>query len=500
MKKILISRSGSVKIACSMLLCASGAFAEVRTAAQNSENILSNNDTIESSIGQPRLKPEDRLDQLDIENGDLSLRDLREAGLLVFSTPFNKADGYGDGPHDPANPENRLPGNRPTLQGNGIFLRINGLDSQTCLECHTITSNATVPARLGVGGVGGISQTAIVQPDAIDVADINNDGIADFNGRLINPPFLFGSGGVELVGLEMTAELQNLKQFAIDNPGDIVELSSKGVDFGEIVADSAGNIDTSAVEGVSDDLVVRPFGRKGEFATVREFDVGAMNFHLGMQATEVVGIGVDGDGDGVVNEITEGDLSALSIFNTTMHRPFQSRLRDDEEDGENLFNTIGCSDCHKPQLDTNTKHLPYKITGANQQPFEDTFYSVNLTKKPMGFKKNNQGGIKVKLFSDLKRHFMGEDLKETFSLATEEQNAEFVTARLWGIADTAPYLHDGRALTLEDAIMMHDNPGSEAAFAGQNFKALTADDQLNIIKFLNTLRTPKNPNSDVVKD
>jgi CxxC motif-containing protein (DUF1111 family) len=95
---------------------------------------------------------------------------------------------------------------------------------------------------------------------------------------------------------------------------------------------------------------------------------------------------------------------------------------------------------------------------------------------------------------------MGEGLKESFSLATDQENGEFITARLWGIADTAPYLHDGRALTLEDAIKMHDSPGSEAATASQNFKALSANDQLNVIKFLNTLRTPKNPNSDVVSN
>ena len=38
-----------------------------------------------------------------------------------------------------------------------------------------------------------------LQPeDRIDVADENLNGIAEFTGRLINPPFLFGSGGVEL--------------------------------------------------------------------------------------------------------------------------------------------------------------------------------------------------------------------------------------------------------------------------------------------------------------
>jgi CxxC motif-containing protein (DUF1111 family) len=182
-----------------------------------------------------------------------------------------------------------------------------------------------------------------------------------------------------------------------------------------------------------------------------------------------------------------------------MNRPFKSPRDSDANIGSNLFDSIGCADCHKPELNTFTKILPYKIIGANQQPFEDSFFSVDLTRHPMRFKKNDQGGIRVKLYSDLKRHFMGEALKETFSLATDKENGEFITARLWGIADTAPYLHDGRARTLEQAIRMHDNPGSEASSAAENFKALSPDDQLNIIKFLNTLRTPSNPNTDVVR-
>lgn len=455
-------------------------------------------DRIITSVGQSKLNPEDRLDHIDITNGIHSLKVIRKAGMKIFSTPFNKHDGFGDGEPDLTLLDNRLPGNRPTLQGNKTFLRVNGLDSQTCLECHTIISNATIPARFGVGGVGGISQNAIVKPDNIEVADEDNDGVAAFNGRLINPPFLFGSGGVELVGLEMTQDLQNLKQEALSNPGVLVELTSKGISFGTIVADSTGQMDTTAVEGVSDDLVIKPFGRKGEFATVREFDVDAMAFHFGMQATELVGDGVDSDGDGVIDEMRDGDISALSIFNTTMNRPIESKRNADEESGFELFNTIGCADCHTAQLNTQTKILPYKMIGENHIPFENSFYNTDLTKYPASFKKNNQGGLEVKLFSDLKQHDMGEDLKETFSLATDKQNREFITARLWGVADTAPYLHDGRALTLEDAIKLHDNPGSEASVAGQNFKTLDNDQQVKLIEFLNTLRTPPRPNLDVL--
>lgn len=455
-------------------------------------------DRIVTLIDQPKLVLHERLNQADIADGIHSLKVIRKAGMKIFSTPFNKHDGYGDGEPDLTLLDNRLPGNRPTLQGNKTFLRVNGLDSQTCLECHTIISNATVPMLLGVGGVGGVSQNAIVKPDNIDVADMNNNGVAGFNGRFINPPFLFGSGGVELAGFEMTQDLQQLKQMALNNPGLVVELNSKGINFGSISANNNGQIDTTAIVGVSEDLVVKPFGRKGEFATVREFDVDAMAFHFGMQATELVGVDIDKDGDGVVNEMKEGDLSALSIFNTTMNRPVEQTRNTDEEQGFELFNTIGCADCHKPLLNTHTQFLPYKLIGENQQPFENSFYRTDLSQSPASFKMNNQGGIEVRLFSDLKHHYMGEELKETFSLATDKQNGEFITARLWGIADTAPYLHDGRALTLEDAIRLHDNPGSEAASAGKNFKSLETIDKVNVIKFLNTLRTPPRPNLDVL--
>jgi len=451
----------------------------------------------------PRLKPEDRIRQEQITAGTLSLTDIRTAGLKVFATPFNRADGLGDGVHDASVTDTRhfASGNRPTLQGNGTFLRVNGLDSQTCLECHSLVSTAEVPARLGVGGVGGINNTALFQPDRIDVGDQNFDGIAEFTGRLINPPFLFGSGAIELLAREMTRDLQALKQQALEHPGQNVTLVTKGVSFGAIIADAYGGLDTSGVEGINEDLVVRPFGRKGDMASVREFAVGALAFHLGMQAAETFGDGgesVDGDNDGVLNEISVGDLSALSIFITTMDRPVQANKDRDSRQGARLFSDIGCADCHRPKLTTEDKYLRYKLTGSPEKPFEDTFYAVDLTGQPMDFPKAPGGGIVVELFSDLKRHDMGEGLKESFNTANDKVNREYITPRLWGIADTAPYLHDGRALTLVEAIQWHDSEGSEAAEAAKAFTALQESEKNQLIAFLLTLRTPDNPNADVV--
>jgi len=86
---------------------------------------------------------------------------------------------------------------------------------------------------------------------------------------------------------------------------------------------------------------------------------------------------------------------------------------------------------------------------------------------------------------------MGPELAEDFG---DDIDAEFITARLWGIADTAPYLHDGRALTLTDAILMH---GGDAQTERDNFAALPDAQKLELLDFLRTLRTPVGAGTDL---
>jgi hypothetical protein len=431
----------------------------------------------------PRLG-HDRISQAEIESGDLSLREIRLAGLKMFSTPFNKLDGYGDGPMNPLNTTD--PGGRPTLSGNGTFLRVNGLDGQTCLECHSIVSNASVPAKLGIGGVGGSVTNAIFQPTFIDVTDSLDIEQAAMDGRFINPPFLFGSGGVELLAKEMTTDLQGLKQFAQQNPGMQVQLETKGVHFGQLVFDG-NEFDLSGIEGIDGDLVVRPFGRKGEFATVRGFDDGAMMFHFGMQPVEIVGENVDADADGVINEVLIGELSALVIFNTTLERPVEDRRNSSAAQGSELFTSTGCANCHMPLLTSNSQVLTYSFPEVEVDPSANIFYEVNLARASTRFRKTSGGGIEVPLYADLKRHDMGSLLAETFGSSLDTQ---FTTARLWGVADTAPYLHDGRALTLGEAILLH---GGEAQLARDQYAAMVEEDKAKLLEFLLSLRTPANP-------
>lgn len=432
-----------------------------------------------------------RIEQVDIAAGLYSLTELRQAGLRMFATPFNRLDGYGDGPMNHADPTS--PGGRPTLQNNGTFLRVNGLDAQTCMECHSVGSNAVVPFRYAVGGVASSSNNVLFKPRDIDVDDERANGFAGFDGRYINPPFLFGSGGVELLGKEMTQELQALRAHAVAHPDTDVTLMTKGVYFGVLRFESGTNtLDTSRVEGVDHDLVVRPFGRKGEFPSIRAFDIEAMMFHFGMQPEELVGSGVDADGDSYVDEVRVGELSALHVFNTNLERPEVRDLDTEARFGARNFINIGCASCHMPSLQTESRVLTYSFPEVLTDPTANVFYSADLSTSPAGFDTIPNGGLLVPLFSDLKRHDMGPGLAESFGSALDSM---FITARLWGVADTAPYLHDGRATTLTDAILAH---GGEAQGARDAFANLPAAEQTRLITFLKRLRTPDRPAADIV--
>ena len=76
--------------------------------------------------------------------------------------------------------------------------------------------------------------------------------------------------------------------------------------------------------------------------------------------------------------------------------------------------------------------------------------------------------------------------------------SEWRTPPLWGVADSAPYLHDGRAATLADAIKLHAGQASSSA---NRFARLSDVQKEELIAFLNTLRAPSVPSerSQMVK-
>ncbi len=78
-------------------------------------------------------------------------------------------------------------------------------------------------------------------------------------------------------------------------------------------------------------------------------------------------------------------------------------------------------------------------------------------------------------------------IKTKFEPAPTNLAQEWRTPPLWGLADSAPYLHDGRAATVLDSIALH---GGEAEKSTARFLALDVADRLAMLEFLSCLKVP----------
>ena len=66
----------------------------------------------------------------------------------------------------------------------------------------------------------------------------------------------------------------------------------------------------------------------------------------------------------------------------------------------------------------------------------------------------------------------------------EAKANELRTAPLWGLSQSEPYLHDGSARTIQDAILRHGNQGAASQRA---FRAPTGGDRQAVLAFLDSL-------------
>ena len=447
-------------------------------------------------------------------------------GDELFEAQFNAIDGVGaqvgQGLRFTQTPRTDLTG--PGEWANHFPKRITGPNAEACNQCHGS------PFDDGAGRA--------INNNVRDPGHTGNPG--QFIVR--NTPHLFAAGAVQVLAEEMTEELQAQQAAAsahvcTTNQPTTVTLNAKGITFGELIiipqatTPCSVTVDTSGVVGVNPDLVVRPFQWKGVIASVRAFNRDAAHQELGMQAVEIVGVGVDGDGDGVVNELTVGDQTALALYVAAQPRPTTrlelanlgliDPLTDAEKraiiQGGQRFHQNGCTHCHTPQL---TIADPIFYEPSQNPAYRDQQFPAGQDPVALGvdpaqpiafdltqdqpdnqitggetlyhlgaFERTSAGGALIPLYGDLKRHDMGVELAETINDEGIPATV-FLTENLWGVGSTAPYLHDGRATTLTEAILAH---GGEGAASRTAFVNLSPTDQAAIIAFLNNLVLFKAP-------
>ncbi|HWN42342.1 MAG TPA: di-heme oxidoredictase family protein, partial [Thermoanaerobaculia bacterium] len=341
-------------------------------------------------------------------------------------------------------------------------------------------------------------------------------------------PHLFGLGLVEMLADEMTSDMRKLAKDARDQAMQTgqpvsVNLNTKGVNFGKVTAFPDGTFDLSNVEGVDQDLRVKPFFHDGRLFSIREFAVGAFNAEMGLEApdpdllaahngatvTTPSGMVLNGtldkisqppaltpaddpDGDGVVNEVDTALVDHMEFYLLNYFRPALYQQNADPLMGFQLFLDLGCGKCHVPDLKINRDRRVADVDtrfntaqGIFNQLFATATPLVNVIPDPPHppLQKPKLQPFTVRnFFSDLKRHDLGPNFHERQydgSITTH-----FVTEPLWGVGTTAPYGHDGRSINLNEVILRH---GGEALAQRNAYAALTATNRIRVILFLESL-------------
>lgn len=212
--------------------------------------------------------------------------------------------------------------------------------------------------------------------------------------------------------------------------------------------DGDGIFGVARIVQVGSNHEVGRFGWKAQVPRLRDFVNDAMGGELGITAPDDGrGFALLADDDAVADpEITPEEVDELARFMELLPPPRRSTVVSaDAQLGGQLFDEIGCANCHVPTLQ------------GSRGP--------------------------VNLYSNLLLHNV---MADGFRGVAEEGAGVglYRTPPLWGISDTAPYLHDGRGETLEQAIELH---AGEAAAVTQRFLELDAHDRDALLAFLRAI-------------
>jgi CxxC motif-containing protein (DUF1111 family) len=201
------------------------------------------------------------------------------------------------------------------------------------------------------------------------------------------------------------------------------------------------------------------FGRKGSQPSVQHQIAYAFNRDMGV-ATDLMPV-LDGATTSSPTEVSVTELGILTKYIQLLGTPPARQTADAQViRGRQLFAQISCSACHTPEMTTGPNHPLAALRNQLFRPYSDGLL-----------------------------HDMGPGLADNMDGETATA-AEWLTAPLVGTglveaaAGEESYLHDGRARTIEDAILWH---GGEAEQAKERFRTMPATDREAILKFIRSL-------------
>jgi RNA polymerase sigma factor (sigma-70 family) len=265
-----------------------------------------------------------------------------------------------------------------------------------------------------------------------------------------NPPSLFGTGLIDAIA------------------DDAIEAAAKRKSAG------ASGQPKGRVSRLTDGRIGR-FGWKAQTATLEEFVLSAAAGEIGLEVPRhhqaadprLPGLAAKG------LDMDKGECDDLVDYARSLTAPVANTPGIDKNSaqikaGESTFKSIGCAGCHVPKLG----HV-------------DGIYS-DLLLHDMGPQLGD---------SDTYTVFVGEPSKAGSPAVTDRRGAgtgpatvrEWRTPPLWGARDSGPYLHDGRAITIAQAIVLH---AGQATTSARRFAELSSRRKQQLEAFLMSLAVP----------
>ncbi|QDU74924.1 Cytochrome c [Bremerella volcania] len=417
-----------------------------------------------------------------------------------------------------------VPGDKLSPNGDGLGPLYN---ATSCVACH---------AQGGVGGSGPKDHNAQMLAIVPEPGQLNKRTIRSFLSRLktMHPEFVDSEGsyytGILLHRYSTTPEYAEVHQkvttpleetietrkrirrmlnrrgiseisllplslvindhdmqyaLAERNPPQLfgTHLIATMIDDGDIEAIARQQIQSK--NGVSGRFTGR-FGWRGQLEDLDLFIKGACAAEVGLQVQEMNQSKdpLKPDYQLKGTDLTPEQTSHLVAFVRSLPRPEQVMPEDPNErsyvnQGAVLFDAIGCAECHVKDVGQLSGVFSDFLLHDMGSEFED----------PIPAKKVK--ATEVTAGMTMPSYYGSEPIRYTETFYTvEEQNhyKEYRTPPLWGVADSAPYMHDGRATSLRAAIEWH---GGEALASRANFAQLSEEEQLAILKFLDSLKAPK---------
>jgi CxxC motif-containing protein (DUF1111 family) len=290
-----------------------------------------------------------------------------------------------------------------------------------------------VPGRSFQSGMTGC-QTTVNIPDFDPV-----------NTLRVQTTALFGAGWIDLISDR--AIIKNARNRGMKEAVRELSLKFDGIPVGRVRHVSGG---------------VGKFGWKGQFARLEDFVAAACANEIGLgtptteQAKPLASPARSSEPD-----LDRKQFRALVSFVKTLPKPVEADRDAAAAHGGELFAAIGCAVCHVPNM------------GGVKGVYSDfLLYAVEDPPPPGGRGEYSEPPPSLQIAS------RPDD---------EPKLSEWKTPALWGVADSAPYMHDGSAPTLHAAILKHRGDANSVT---KKFEELAAADQAAVIAFLGTLRAP----------